>query len=205
MTASFHPEVSYQIVYSRILFDFFSIVNKGRRDSKRIVGHAERRQNDIEILIVNPGLRWQFPRIDWRSWFYLCRIIFEKAIRAHESELSLVDRCVHDGFFRRIRGGELLYNSAPLRHQDPIRQVHNLRKVRRNEEHAHALLGELLDQCVDFRDRAHVDPSSGLVENNEPRLLHKGAGDHYLLLIAARQFDHPGIGIDGFDLQPVYP
>src|SRR5207302_11464125 len=66
-----------------------------------------------------------------------------------------------------------------------LRSLDDLLDLRRDHQHAEALLGKLLDQRLDLGLRADIDAACGLIEDEQFRIGAQPAGKQNLLLIAA--------------------
>ena len=95
----------------------------------------------------------------------------------------------HDVFLIRLLGGELLHDSAVSGDENPVRQIENLRQVRRYHHHPHPAVCELANELVDIGDRADVDAAGRLIENDQLRPFHERSRDHNFLLVAAGHSD----------------
>jgi 3-isopropylmalate dehydrogenase len=84
-----------------------------------------------------------------------------------------VHRGVHDLLLGRFQRREFLDHLALSRHQDAVGQRHDLGQIGRDHHHGFPLVGEAIDQVVDFHDGADVDAARRLVEDDQVRLLHQ--------------------------------
>src|SRR3954469_13876299 len=75
-------------------------------------------------------------------------------------------------------------------HQHPVGQAEHLRDLAGDHDHGHAAVGQRPDQGVDLRAGADVDSPGGLVEQQHPAVAQQPAGEHDLLLVAAREGSH---------------
>src|SRR5580693_6214031 len=109
--------------------------------------------------------------------------------RALSLSSALLRRELHDPHLGRILAVDDAGHSTFVHHEDPVAHPQDLRQLRRNHEHRHALHGQLGDQLVDLGLGADVDAPGRLVEDEDLRFGHQPARDQDFLLIAARKID----------------
>ncbi len=82
---------------------------------------------------------------------------------------------------------------AAAQHQDPVRQLEDLRQVRRHDQHRRARLGMGDQRRVDVALGADVDALGRLLDHEQRRLAPQPFAEQHLLLVAARERpDGPG-------------
>jgi len=80
-------------------------------------------------------------------------------------------RRIHDFLLCGFKPGELLDDLTLSRNQDPVRQSHYFRQIRRDHDHRFALVGKLVDQFMNLDNGSDVDATRGFVENDQLRIL----------------------------------
>src|SRR5207302_8252226 len=91
----------------------------------------------------------------------------------------------HDAVFADLIARQLCHGSSIAQHEYALRSLDDLLDLRRDHQHAEALLGKLLDQRLDLGLRADIDAACGLIEDEQFRIGAQPAGKQNLLLIAA--------------------
>ncbi len=71
--------------------------------------------------------------------------------------------------------------------EDPVGETEHLLDLAGDDHDGDAAVGERPDELVDLGAGADVDAAGGLVEDQHPAVAEQPAGEHDLLLVAARQ------------------
>ena len=90
-----------------------------------------------------------------------------------------------DRFLGGFRPGQLAGDPAVLHHVDAIREAEDLRQLGADEHDPQPLVGEIINQAVDFGLGADVNAARRLVEDQDFRLRSQPARQDDLLLVAA--------------------
>ena len=85
--------------------------------------------------------------------------------------------------------------------QDARADADELLELGRDDEHAEAGLGEVGDQPVDLGLGRDVDAARRLVEQQHPAVAQQPAGEHHLLLVAAREQPDDAVGVVGHGVE----
>ena len=106
----------------------------------------------------------------------------------HAASLRLL---AHGERQERLLGGrgrrQLADDPALAHHGDPVGEAEQLGHLGGDHQDGDAGGGELLDQAVDLELGADVDAAGRLVQDQDARLAGEPAGEHHLLLVAARE------------------
>ena len=100
------------------------------------------------------------------------------------------------GRVRRRHEDRLLVKRAPLgfcgyatvsKHENPIGHCHYFLSVVADQDDGDPLRRKVRNDAVDFRFGPHVDPASGLVQDDDPRLRDEPLRKQHFLLVASRK------------------
>ena len=81
-----------------------------------------------------------------------------------------------------------LFHDPPVVHEDqPVAHLTGELHLVRDDDHRHSGLGEIAHDDEHLADELGVERGSDLVEENDARLHHQGAGDGHALLLPARK------------------
>ena len=92
-------------------------------------------------------------------------------------------------------------DAAVAQHDDAVAEAQHLLELGRDEEHRHAVLGEVDDELLDLGLGADVDAARRLVEDEQPGRGGEPAREQHLLLVAAREVAHERVGVAGTDVE----
>ena len=100
-----------------------------------------------------------------------------------------------DGVFPDLSAAQFGDDVPGGEDRHPVAQALQFPDVGGDDDHRGARVGDLAQDAVDLRPRADVDPLGGLLGQQQPHLLvEQGAGQQDLLLVAAGQAQHVGLG-----------
>src|SRR5471030_2016894 len=97
----------------------------------------------------------------------------------------------HDALLASFVSIELDHEPTFVHYIDAVAHAKQLGHFRRNHQNAFALARQLVDDGVDLVFGPDIDTSRGFIENQQTRLRKQPLAQHDLLLIAAREIDHP--------------
>ena len=95
--------------------------------------------------------------------------------------------CAENALAIEFRTIEMVANTATGHHKDAVGQFHQFVKIRRDEQHRLPLIGECVDQAVDFLSCPDVNATLGFIENQDRWIVQQPFGEHQLLLIATAE------------------
>ena len=116
--------------------------------------------------------------------------------------LKALERKAHDVRFGEVRFLELTGDSAATHHENAVAHSDDLDEIGGNKHHRQAVGCQFVNQPVNFRFRADVDTSSGLVKQDHSTTRAKPFGKHHLLLIATGEAAHGRLNVAHLDGEP---
>ena len=95
-------------------------------------------------------------------------------------------------------------DGAIAQDDDPVRTLHDLLELRRDQNDRQPRFGQIADQALDLGLGADVDAARWIVEEQHPWLEAQDAGEQDLLLVSAGQLADPLIGARRLDPQAAH-
>jgi len=83
---------------------------------------------------------------------------------------------------------------ARAHHTDAVGHGHQLAQIGRHHEQRAAFQGHAVQLAIQLGARAHVHAARGFIEQQHAAFAVQPAGEHHLLLVAARQLSHGLLG-----------
>eukprot|EP01022_Parablepharisma_sp_SALTPOND_P020740 TRINITY_DN385_c0_g1_i13.p1 TRINITY_DN385_c0_g1~~TRINITY_DN385_c0_g1_i13.p1 ORF type:complete len:868 (-),score=317.47 TRINITY_DN385_c0_g1_i13:3732-6335(-) len=109
----------------------------------------------------------------------------------------------HDVFLGDVSAAEFARDAAFTHHQHAVADADHLRQFAGDDDHGHALSGQLVDKLVDLALGIDIHTARGFVQDQHARGDLQPARQQYLLLVATGELAHRHLAVGDLDVEPL--